>query len=32
MIGLMLVYGNVCFMCSECVIFTFLGSCSFSKE
>ena len=32
MIALMLVCANVCFMCGECVIFTFLGSCSFSKE
>ena len=31
MIGLMLVYADVLFMCGECV-FSFLGSWSFSKE
>ena len=31
MIGIMLVYVNVLFMCGECV-FNFLGSWSFSKE
>ena len=31
MIGIMLVYVDVLFMCGECV-FNFLGSRSFSKE